>query len=547
MKKITTLLAVLIFIVPSVSFAAGLTQNQVNAIISVLEAFGVDQTTLVAVENALAPSAPETSISSEQTTMANDCNGSGYPACLDGYHFFCPSSGSGYCVSNTTTVPISPIYGCMNSGATNYNSSATSQMGVTCTYPPPISTNPVNQPNAPWVNITADGSNGPITTPINGPAVTISWASKNVIGCTLTDTSGVITSVGTSGSKSESFPTLQKDTITVQCSALVNNVVTPNAVSDSVTINAIPPTGQTPSVSVSFVSSPVNASPYVSSVRLASFNMLANDENVKVTDLYICSIDSIHNGGLANGKIYYRGVQVSSTQTIADCGTTPSGTDFSLSSSLILPAGVTTDIDIYGDMKTPTGTGLSNGETVQIKVVGQGSQGFNGQGQSSLNSYAIPSSDVLGGAVSVVASTLSASPGYSCSLNQTNLGTQSACLGSFTLSAGSTEGIDVNTIAIDMSAANATLIKNLTLKDHATGTVLGTVITTPSTSNSYAVNFDVPTTGTSIKTIDIYGNVPQSASAIQLTLDPSTSGTGDITGQWVSIASPVQLRAVTIQ
>lgn len=42
--------------------AATLTQNQINAIISVLMAFGVDQATINAVSLALAPVAPETSI-----------------------------------------------------------------------------------------------------------------------------------------------------------------------------------------------------------------------------------------------------------------------------------------------------------------------------------------------------------------------------------------------------------------------------------------------------------------------------------------------------
>jgi hypothetical protein len=247
-----------------------------------------------------------------------------------------------------------------------------------------------------------------------------------------------------------------------------------------------------------------------------------------------------------------------STLSIVDCDTSPAGTDFSLGSSLILPARGTASITVSGTVKTSTGTNLSDGETVQIKLVGQGSQGSNGVGQSSLNPYTIPSSDVLGRAVPVVGSgTLSASPAYSCSLVQTGLGNQSACLGSFTLSAMK-EGITVNTIGIDMSAANAALVTNLTLKyhygDNNQGAVLGSVITTPSANNPFymtPVSFgtgrglDISTSG--LTTIDVYGNVPSGAGTIQLTLDPSTSGTGDMTGISASLASPVQLKAVTIQ
>ena len=34
--------------------------------------------------------------------------------------------------------PVPPVYGCMDSTATNYNSAATSQVGITCTYPAPV-------------------------------------------------------------------------------------------------------------------------------------------------------------------------------------------------------------------------------------------------------------------------------------------------------------------------------------------------------------------------------------------------------------------------
>lgn len=63
MKKLAVLVLAAAFLIPSVSSAATLTQPQVDAIISVLQAFGVDQQTVLAVETALAPSAPETSIS----------------------------------------------------------------------------------------------------------------------------------------------------------------------------------------------------------------------------------------------------------------------------------------------------------------------------------------------------------------------------------------------------------------------------------------------------------------------------------------------------
>src|SRR6185437_5320530 len=182
-------------------------------------------------------------------------------------------------------------------------------------------------------------------------------------------------------------------------------------------------------------------------------------------------------GGLANGKVYVNGVQVGSTKTIAEgTGGTQTGTDFSLGSSLILPAGQSVKVDIYGDAKTSTSTNLSNGETAKIYLDAGSS---NAQGVSSLNSANVPATSLGANTISVVSSALTASK-YSGYGNQTIIaGSNNAKLASFTLSSGSTEGVTVNTIVLTMSAANAASLTNLTLKDSATGSTLGTVQTTP--------------------------------------------------------------------
>jgi len=68
MKYFAPLLFSVLLMFPASVSAATLTQNQINAIISVLMAFGVDQTTINAVSVALAPVAPETSISNATST-----------------------------------------------------------------------------------------------------------------------------------------------------------------------------------------------------------------------------------------------------------------------------------------------------------------------------------------------------------------------------------------------------------------------------------------------------------------------------------------------
>jgi len=267
-------------------------------------------------------------------------------------------------------------------------------------------------------------------------------------------------------------------------------------------------------------------------VKLASFNFLVTGEAVKVSDLYLKA-----DTELANGKIMVNGVQVGSTKTI---GT--SSTDFSLGSSLIIPAGTVTTVDIYADAKSSAGVNVSSGSSITVSLVAATS---NGQGQSSLNSVDVPATNnVSGNTITVTSSALTASK-YSGYGDQTVLaGTQNARLGSFTLSAGSTEGVNVNTIALDLAGNGG--VTNLTLKDDATGSQIGSVITTPSaTGNTFNVNFNIPSSHT--KTIDVYGNLLTTASSnIVATLTTSTSGTGSVTSTNSSLAQSVGLQSIMV-
>ncbi len=287
-----------------------------------------------------------------------------------------------------------------------------------------------------------------------------------------------------------------------------------------------------------------------SNVKWASFNMLASGENVKVMDLFVVASSSVSGvisgvGGLNNGRVMVNGVQIGSTKDI-NAGTSAtaagSATDFSLGSSLILPAGVTTKVDIYADAQDTAGTNLANGASVVVSLVAGSS---NGQGQSSLVSTNVPSSVVSTNAVTVTSSSLTATK-YTGYGNQTVIaGSNNAKIGAFTLSTGSTEGVNVNTIEITMSTANAASITNLTLKDNATGSTLGTIITTPTASNSFSVSYAVPASST--KVIDIYANVLSGANAgsIVTSVGASTAGTGMITSISAS-PSATALQTITV-
>ncbi|MHB1769515.1 MAG: peptidoglycan-binding protein [Minisyncoccota bacterium] len=300
------------------------------------------------------------------------------------------------------------------------------------------------------------------------------------------------------------------------------------------------------SVSVDPASPTANIAVGASSQNWASFDMLASGENVKVSDLYVYASSTAPGGGLAgagglkNGKIYVNGVQVGSTKDIGSL--VANKTDFSLGSSLILPAGQTTVVSIYGDAQDTSGVNFPSGTTVTVALAAGTN---NAQGQSSLVSTNVPATAVSGNSITVTSSTLTATK-YTGYGNQTVIpGANNAKLGAFTLSTGSTEGVTVNTIVITFPSAVSSTITNLTLKDDATGNTIGTVQTTPSTSNSFAVTLDIPVSST--KTIDIYGNVLSSANVGTLTasVDSTTSGTGDLTGTSASPATTA-LQTITI-
>lgn len=318
--------------------------------------------------------------------------------------------------------------------------------------------------------------------------------------------------------------------------AVTAGVITINSVSGSTGV----------SVSLAANSPTQNVAVGASSVKWATFSMLASGENVKVSDLYVYASSTASSGalsgvgGLKNGKIFVNGVQVGSTKDIGSL--VANAVDFSLGSSLILPAGITTTVDVYADAKDTGSTNIGNNGSVIVSLKAGSS---NGQGQSSLNSVNVPAANTSGNSITVTSSTLTATK-YTGYGDKTMIAGQTAAkIGVFTLSTGSTEGVTVNTINFTFPAAVSSTITNLTIKDDVTGATLGSVISTPSTSNSYAINLDIPVS--SSKTIAIYADILSGANVgtLQATITTSTTGTGMVTGTSAAAASTA-LQTITL-
>jgi hypothetical protein len=292
-------------------------------------------------------------------------------------------------------------------------------------------------------------------------------------------------------------------------------------------------------------------------VNLATFDMLASGEATKVMDLYVCATVSGSGAGtgegLQNGKIYFNGVQVGSTKNLAECTGAPSTTytDFTLGSSLILPAGQTAQVSIYADTRTSTTT-VAGGNSITVSLVPVSTS--NAQGQSSLTSTGVPVATQSGNPLDVTSSTLSATEASGYSDQEVVAGTTNFKIASFVLQAGSTENLQVNSIGIDLNAT--TSLQNLRLVDESTGAQLGTTIASPSKSssapgalNTFSTNFTLPMSST--KTIDVYADVPSSAgtaATIVASVDaPSTNATGQTTGTTAQIGDGTSGSDITLQ
>jgi len=211
------------------------------------------------------------------------------------------------------------------------------------------------------------------------------------------------------------------------------------------------------------------------------------------------------------------GVQVGSTQDIGSASS--DNTEFTFGSSFIARQGMTEIVEVYADAKQADGTSLSSGESVDVGVTIDGSDTEGMDSGDAVSSI----SEVEGNSLTVTSSTASLTKfsGYG---DQTIVaGTNNARVGSFTISAGSTEGVNVNTITVTLSSAEAASISDLMLKNNATGAQIGTTKVTPSTSNSFSVNLPISQSGT--VTIDLYANL-RTANGASLTFVANVDGTG---------------------
>jgi len=229
------------------------------------------------------------------------------------------------------------------------------------------------------------------------------------------------------------------------------SVVDPDPSGDGTNIN-----NGTLTVSVCSDSPSGNVAQGATNVPLARFCFKANGEDIKISTLAIKVNEETHNRDIENGKLYFNGSQVGTTDNVVSDDTT---VQFPLGNAAIIPAGETAvfeyraDItycsEVTGDTCTGTsGNALDENDTIVVQIIGASSSAT---GQSSLASVTVSDATaytltVASGALSVAKNNAMAD--YTASYPTGVAGATEVKVASFVITAGAGEGVSISQIKV---------------------------------------------------------------------------------------------------
>ena len=185
---------------------------------------------------------------------------------------------------------------------------------------------------------------------------------------------------------------------------------------------------------------------------------------------------------------------------------------------MIIPAGHTVVLDVKGDLKSLNGNNLPAGTSTQISLSGVSN---NAQGSYSSQLSTVPNSAVLGPTLTIVGAglTLAVNAGYSDQTLTAN--TTGFLIGSYTLSANSSEPINVTGLTVGISGTfPLTSIANLYTSVNLTKQ-------NPQATNNVSANFTIPANGSQV--VNVYADIGSlsngaTTTSLQTTLQVTANG-----------------------
>lgn len=259
-----------------------------------------------------------------------------------------------------------------------------------------------------------------------------------------------------------------------------------------------------------------------SNVSLAKFKFTAYGEDVKFITLPVTitqpSALSPVGTTLANVGLYVNGSQVGSNVPSYTLG---GATSFTGLSNLYIPAGQSVIVEVRADTNSGSSVAYTSGSL--LVALGAGSA----QGVSSSNTF---TSSTASGQTLTIGNNVNfgSTAGFSTSSKAPN--TIGAKIGSFSIQAGSAEGVTVTNINVSIAGTmvSGNQLSNLTIKDG--GNVIGTPIGNPVTgANNFSANVTVPQSST--KVFDVYADFGSGSNGLTVTPSMLVTYRGNVSNQ----------------
>jgi hypothetical protein len=232
-------------------------------------------------------------------------------------------------------------------------------------------------------------------------------------------------------------------------------------------------------------------------VPVGQFTLKAYGEDVKVNNLQLAfSLGTITT--LNNVSLFVNGGQIGTNQNY-----TGSVLNYTLGSSLIIPAGQTVTLTVKADMVSTTSAAYTTGSVAAII----GGVASNAQGQSSNELVSAANPSVTGNTLTVSsgAGSFARTAGFTAVSVAPN--TPNVKIGSFTVQADSSEDIKINSAGVNpvVSGYAQTNVSNLTLKSN--GMVIGTPVGNPASGTSTFSFGDIVIPANGTRTFEVYADI----------------------------------------
>jgi len=221
-------------------------------------------------------------------------------------------------------------------------------------------------------------------------------------------------------------------------------------------------------------------------ITLAKFDVKAEGEDVKMSDMSIEGYGTVLTGGLYQLKIVYDGAQKGTTDsayTTAADSATATTTTFTFGNTFVVAAdGETHTIEIRADAKRSDGTSYSGSETITMRIDSATAIGRTSAASVTVSSATGFQLTISSGAVSAAIN--QAYSDWSASNPTAVPGATQVLVGSFIISAGASEGVDITGIETRWATTTNNCVQKMNLYKGTkeTGTHIGSELSNVSAS-----------------------------------------------------------------